>query len=284
MNKKSEAIIIAGLYIVATPIGNMGDITYRAVEILKSVDIIACEDTRATSRLLSHYDIKTKTTVYNDHSSEKSRQRIIDKIISGNSIALVSDAGTPLISDPGYKLVRQAAESGINITTIPGASSVIAALTLSALPTNRFLFEGFLPVKQQSKRNTLAKLADIDATLIFMERNSRLVATLNAMFDILGNRDVAVIREITKLFEESKRGTLEDIIKYYEEEGEPKGEIVIVVSPNKSDKYDIEQAQKMLRDRIGNLGVKAASNEVSEITGISKKELYNIALSIKNEQ
>jgi len=218
-----------GLYIVATPIGNLGDLTRRAVTILESADIILVEDTRVTGKLLNHIGKKSKMMVYNDHKGDRERDEILDAMRC-KIVALVSDAGTPLISDPGYKLVRDARMADIYVTTIPGASAVIAALTLSGLPSDRFLFEGFLPNKTKARCTQLEELGAIRATLIFYENGSRLGAMLADALSVLGPRQAAVIREITKKFEETVTGSLEDLVQRYGSE-KPKGEIVVVIGP-----------------------------------------------------
>lgn len=267
------------IYIVATPIGNMEDITIRAAKTLGSVDVIACEDTRVTAKLLSHLGIKTKMTCYNDHSTEKERNKIIDMVLSGKSVALVSDAGTPLISDPGYRLIRQAHENNIKVTSLPGASSVSVALTLSGLPTDRFLFEGFLPPKTESRRNALAVLKEIPATLVFFESPRRLEGTLSDINHILGARETAVLREITKKFEEVKRGTPQELEEYYKE-NPPKGEIVIVVSPPISKDISEDDLENQLIKALEHMSVKDAVSLIADNTGANKKEVYKKALEL----
>lgn len=272
----------AGLYIIATPIGNRGDITERAINLLKECDYLACEDTRTTQKLLTHLGIKPKLLSYNDHSTENVRHKIIQLIEAGHKVGLVSDAGTPLISDPGYKLVRQAQEHGLYITTLPGASSVIAALTLSGLPTDRFLFEGFLPSKQHARQTALETLKPIPATLVFFESARRLQAALEDFYTVLGNRETAVIREITKLFEETKRDTLSNLITYYKERGNPKGEVVIVVAPPAKTTFDITHLDTAIDTALQDMSLKDAVHYVTEQTGLPKKQVYQRALERKN--
>lgn len=272
--------VSAGLYIVATPIGNIKDITLRALEILQAVDIIACEDTRTSQKLLSHYGIHQKTISYHDHSTDRTREHLLGLIAEGKSVALISDAGTPLISDPGYKLVRTAQENGLLVTTLPGASSVPAALTLSGLPTNRFLFEGFLPPRSQARITALTPLKPIPATLVFFEAARRLPETLADMLSVFGNREVAVMREITKLYEETRRGTLETLLAYYTENGAPKGEVVLVVAPPEAEVADSTTLDSALENALRTMSVKDAAQYVSAQTGLPKKQVYARALEL----
>jgi 16S rRNA (cytidine1402-2'-O)-methyltransferase len=218
-----------GLYIVATPIGNLGDLSPRAADTLRRAALVLAEDKRVTAKLLKHAGAKTKLANYSDHTSEADRDTIVARL-GEEAIALVSDAGTPLISDPGYKLVRAAREAGHSVHTVPGPSAVIAALTLAGLPTDRFLFAGFLPPKDKARRDALTDLAGIRATLVFYESGPRLADTLTAIRDVLGEREAAVIREISKLYEESVTGSVSELADRYENHP-PKGEIVIVVGP-----------------------------------------------------
>jgi 16S rRNA (cytidine1402-2'-O)-methyltransferase len=268
------------LYIVATPIGNIDDITIRAIKTLANVDVIACEDTRVTGKLLSKLGIKAKLICYNDHSDKKDRDYIESLLNSGKSVALVSDAGTPLISDPGYKLVRQISDANIKITAIPGASSVSTALCLSGLPTDRFLFEGFLPSKMLSRQNALAKLKEIPATLVFFESAKRLVSSLADIGTVLKNREVCVLREITKKFEEVKRGTSLELEEYYKN-NPPKGEVVIIVSPPSENEISSDDIQTQLLNALKTMSVKDAVSLVADNSGANKKDVYNIALNMK---
>lgn len=281
--KKAASKLEAGLYIVATPIGNLGDITKRALEVLEAADIIACEDTRITHRLLDAYGVKASMLAYNDGNGEKVRPQLLQRLEEGASLALVSDAGTPLISDPGYKLVRESAERGIRITTLPGASSVMAALTLSGLPTNRFLFEGFLPVKTQGRKEALAVLKGIPATLVFFERGSRVGATLADMLEVFGDREAAVVREITKSFEEAVRGRLSELTERFTKE-EARGEIVIVVGPPLETDASPEELDKTLRTLLKDHSVKDASALAATALGLPKKQVYQRALELKDER
>src|SRR5215510_13533176 len=221
----------AGLYLVATPIGNLRDITVRALEVLAAADLIACEDTRVTRKLLDHYGIATPLTSYHEHNAAEARPKLIARLADGAAIALVSDAGTPLVSDPGYKLVREARAAGTNVTALPGASAVLAALTLSGLPTDRFLFEGFLPAKEEARRARITELKRIPATLVLFESGARLAAALADLAAELGPRQAAICRELTKLYEEIRRGDLGTLAREAAHADEPRGEIVIVVAP-----------------------------------------------------
>ena len=262
-----------GLYIVATPIGNLADLTRRAVQILESADIILVEDTRVTGKLLNHIGKKSKMMVYNDHNGGHERDAILAEMRC-KIVALVSDAGTPLISDPGYKLVRDARNQDIYITTIPGPSAVIAALTLSGLPSDRFLFEGFLPSKTKARRDMLGELKAIRTTLIFYENGSRLGAMLTDAQDVLGSRQVAVIREITKKFEETVTGSLHELAGRFVAE-KPKGEIVVVIGPPEaSAPPSDEEVEAALREALKNLPASKAAGEVARKYGADRKALY----------
>src|SRR5438445_897685 len=220
-----------GLYLVATPIGNLRDITVRSLEVLAAVDLIACEDTRVTRKLLERYGIATPLTSYHEHNAAQARPKLLARLAEGAAIALVSDAGTPLVSDPGYKLVREAQAAGAHVTALPGASAVLAALTASGLPTDRFLFEGFLPAKEAARRAHIAELARIPATLVLFETGARVAASLADLAAGLGPREAALCRELTKLHEEVRRGSLSELAHAYRELPEPRGEIVIVTAP-----------------------------------------------------
>lgn len=275
------------LYIVPTPIGNLGDITVRAMETLKNVDVIACEDTRVTSKMLQSYGLRASMMVYNDFSTEKDRDKIFRHLDAGKSVALVSDAGTPLISDPGYKLVNEAHKAGYKVISMPGASSVVVALVLSGLPTNRFLFEGFLPAKTKAKHDALKKLALLDATCIFFEAARRLPETLKAMLDALGDREAVVMRELTKRYEERRAGTLSELVAHYEKAGAPRGEVVICTAPNQNggkEEFSEEDIENKLLEYLEELTVKEASAKLAEESGIKKSELYNLALKLQGKK
>src|SRR5882672_11089852 len=223
--------LVAGLYLVATPIGHLRDISLRALDVLAAADAIACEDTRVTRKLLDRYGIATPLTPYHDHNAKQARPKLLARIADGAAIALVSDAGTPLVSDPGYKLVRAARAAGHVVTAVPGASAVLAALSVAGLPSDRFAFEGFLPPKQAARRTRIAELARVPATLILFESGPRLAAALTDLATLLGPREAAICRELTKMHEEVRRGDLAELARHYASVAEPRGEIVIVIGP-----------------------------------------------------
>jgi len=267
-----------GFYIVATPIGNLGDVTIRAVDVLRSVSLIACEDTRVTGKLLKAYNIKTRMQRYDDHASESVRERLIETA-SSEPVALVSDAGTPLVSDPGYRLVREARERGVAVTTIPGACAAIAGLTLSGLANDRFLFAGFLPVKEKARKNLLDKLGPVAATLIFYETGPRLVRSLRAMAETWPTREVAVARELTKLHEECRTGPASELMEHYEAHP-PKGEIVVMVGPPVEGGSDLDP-DALLRDALEEMSVSKAAGKVAKATGLDRQSLYARAVELK---
>ena len=272
-----------GLYLVATPIGNLRDITLRALEILVAADVVACEDTRVTHKLLDHYGVKTSLTPYHDHNAVQARPGLIERIRGGESVALVSDAGTPLISDPGYKLVGAAQEAGIPVTTAPGASSVLAALAIAGLPTDRFHFEGFLPPKSAARRSRIAEIARLPETLVLFETGPRLAASLADLADGLGSREAAVCREITKLYEEARRSDLATLAADYASAPEPRGEIVIVIGPPEMvDHPSADDLDQLLRAALGRVSVKDAVAEVASSTGMPRGEVYRRALALKD--
>jgi len=268
-----------GLYIVATPIGNLGDITARAAAVLGGVAAVACEDTRVSGKLLHHLGIKQKLIRYDDHASVATRDHILG-LAATSPIALVSDAGTPLISDPGYQLVVSARELGIAVTSIPGASAAIVALTLAGLPSDRFLFAGFLPAKDKARREVLDELANVRATLVFYETAPRLAASLGAIGEMLPGRAVAVARELTKKFEECRSGTPEELIAHYAAHP-PKGEIVLVIGPPGAVAINPADAEALLVAALQNLKPSQAAAEVARATGLDRKALYARALELK---
>jgi 16S rRNA (cytidine1402-2'-O)-methyltransferase len=266
-----------GLHIVATPIGNLGDLSPRAAETLRNVDQILVEDTRVTAKLLAHIGAKVRMLRYDDHSSDAERQRIVERL-GNHAIALVSDAGTPLISDPGYKLVRAARAAGYTVHTVPGPSAAIAALTLAGLPTDKFLFVGFLPAKEKARLDAITEIAQIRATLVFYESGPRLEATLTALSEQLGARDAAVVREISKLHEECVTGTLEELVARYAN-AQPKGEIVIVVGPpGDADEPDDDALDAALDEALKRLSPSRAAAEVAERLKVPRKRAYARAL------
>ena len=268
----------AGLYIVATPIGNLGDITLRAVDVLRRCDQIACEDTRVTGKLLKHLGISKPMMRYDDHASDSSRARLLE-LIGRQAIALVSDAGTPLISDPGFRLVNDAREAGLAITTIPGVCAAIAGLTLSGLPNDRFLFAGFLPVKEKARRDALEELAGLQATLIFYETGPRLTKSLTAIAGSLPDRQIAVGRELTKMYEECRRGTAADLLDHYNS-SPPRGEIVLLVGPP-HEKVQVGDPDELLREALETLKPSQAASQIAKATGLDRKTLYARAMELK---
>ncbi len=273
------------LYLVATPIGNLEDITLRAINILKQVDLIACEDTRTTKKLLSKYNINNDLVSYHEHNEVKRSNELVLKIKSGQNIALVSDAGTPTISDPGYKLVREAVENSIEIISIPGASAVISALSVSGLPTDSFTFFGFLPKNKSKGKEFLESIKNLSQTLIFYESPKRLIKTLTLIFEVIGDRNISVNREITKLYEEAIRGTVKEVIKEISERESLKGEIVVVVEGNKSCKNDYSNDLKNLKEKLKvlyeeNVSLKSAVEIFSDIYDMPKNIIYEIALRV----
>ncbi|MBT4687274.1 MAG: 16S rRNA (cytidine(1402)-2'-O)-methyltransferase [Rhodospirillaceae bacterium] len=275
-----------GLYIVATPIGNARDITLRALDLLAAADVIACEDTRVTRKLLLIHGITCPTVAYHDHNAARMRPRLMERLINGEIVALVSDAGTPLISDPGYKLVKAAREGDVAVTALPGASAPMAALASAGLPTDRFLFTGFLPGKTVARRRTLAELASLSATLVFFEAAPRLAASLADMAAELGPREAAVMRELTKKFEEARHGSLEELAGHYAEAGPPKGEIVILVAPPGDETVPMEAGDidALLVLELERGSVKDAARAVAEQTGLPRRDLYNRAVALRADE
>lgn len=274
-----------GLYIVATPIGNLSDISARAAAVLAGVDLVACEDTRVTAKLLNHLAIRKRMLRYDDHSTAADRQRLIG-MLHDQAVALVSDAGTPLISDPGYKLVREARAAGAAIHTVPGPSAVIAALTLAGLPTDRFYFHGFLPAKAQARAQAIAALKAFPATLVFYETGPRLGAALAALADGLGDdREAAVVREISKRFEEVRGGSLVELAAHYAD-NPPKGEIVLVVGPPGDEAeatVDDAAVQAALDEALSAMPPGKAAGEVARRFGLDRKALYQQALARRGD-
>jgi 16S rRNA (cytidine1402-2'-O)-methyltransferase len=272
-----------GLHIVATPIGNLGDITLRALSALAGADVIACEDTRVTRKLTDRYGIATSLTPYHDHNAEKARPALLRRLAEGAAIALVSDAGTPLISDPGFKLVRAAHEAGHTVTTLPGASSLLAALTVSGLPTDQFFFAGFLPAKETARRAHIAELARILGTLVLFEAGPRLADTLTDLAAGLGSREAVVCRELTKLHEEIRRGDLATLAQSCAT-SELRGEFVVVIAPPAEAQISADEADALLRQALARVSLKDAVGEVADVTGLPRRELYQRALELAKER
>jgi 16S rRNA (cytidine1402-2'-O)-methyltransferase len=270
-----------GLHVVATPIGNLGDVSLRALETLKAADLVLCEDTRVTHKLFDRYGLKTTLLAYHDHNAAAVRPKVLEKLASGVVIALVSDAGTPLVSDPGYKLVAEALDAGHKVYPVPGASALLAALVAAGLPTNRFFFEGFLPSKSGQRKNRIAELQEIPATLILYETGPRLPESLADLASGLGARQAAVCRELTKAFEETRRGNLDKLAAHYEKAGAPKGEIVIVVAPPDETKTITAQDLDLkLKHALARGSLKDAVAEVTEETGMKRRDVYARALAL----
>lgn len=272
-----------GLYLVATPIGNLGDITLRALEVLAGADVIACEDTRVTRKLIERYGITTPLTAYHEHNAAEARPKLLARLAGDQAIALVSDAGTPLISDPGYKLVRAACEAGHFVTALPGPSSVLAALSVAGLPTDRFFFEGFLPPKQAARQKRAAVLANIPSTLVMFESGPRVAAMLADLAAAFGKRTAAVCRELTKLHEEVKRGDLETLAHEYTAGAETRGEFVIVVAPPAEEEEISDNVDELLRQALRRVSVKDAVGEVALVTGRPRREVYQRALNLSRD-
>lgn len=271
-----------GLYLVATPIGNLGDLSARAAETLRNADRILAEDTRVTGKLLAHIGARTPMSRYDDHSSDRDRNAIVARL-GGEAIAMVSDAGTPLISDPGYKLVRAAREAGHTVTTIPGPCAAIAALTVAGLPTDRFLFLGFLPAKAKARADAIAEIAQVRATLVIYESGPRLGETLGALRKQLGPREAAVARELTKLHEECVTGTLPELVERYATVA-PKGEIVIVVGPPVAEEMATDaEIDRLLEGALERLSPSRAAAEVAEQLNMPRKRVYARALEITKQ-
>jgi 16S rRNA (cytidine1402-2'-O)-methyltransferase len=278
-----ESELAPGLYLVATPIGNLADITLRALAVLRGVDRIICEDTRVTGKLVSKYVISTPLGVYHDHNAEEVRPAILAALHRGERVALVSDAGTPLVSDPGYKLVRAAIAENLPVTAVPGPSAALTALILSGLPPDAFLFAGFLPPRQAARQRALERWAAVEASLVFFETTPRLVDSLTDMAMILGDRQAAVVRELTKLHEEIRRGRLSDLADRYRGAGPPRGEVVIVVAPPERSEPGDAEVDGRLRKALAELGVREAAAKLASETGLSRRELYRRALAIRGE-
>ncbi|KRC80313.1 16S rRNA (cytidine(1402)-2'-O)-methyltransferase [Sphingomonas sp. Root241] len=275
-----DLVLAPGLYIVATPIGNLGDLSPRAAQILMKADVVAVEDSRVTAGLFRHLGTKGRMLPYHDHNADAVRPGLIARMAS-EAVALVSDAGTPLISDPGFKLVRDARAAGHVVTTIPGPCAAIAALTLAGLPTDRFLFLGFLPAKQQARAEAIAEIATIRATLVLYESGPRLSACLAALAEGLGDREAAVAREITKRFEECVTGTLTELAARYAD-APPKGEMVVVVAPpGEAAPASEEDADAALAEALTRLPPAKAAGEVAKRLGLDRKALYARALALK---
>lgn len=271
------------LYLVATPIGNLSDITHRALDVLSSVEIIACEDTRHSAKLLNHYDIKTKTVSYHTHNEKDRTDELINALTSGSSVAVISDAGTPAINDPGHEIVKAAIQAGVNIVPIPGASAFINAVIISGLATDSIFFGGFLPARKNERRRRLSAVSAVPATLAFYETPHRITASIEDCLDILGNRKAAIVRELTKLHEEIIRGDL-DAIKNQLFSANPRGEYVLVIDRADDNAKPVVSSEVGLKKRIDDLeaeGIerKAALKQAAREFGVSKSEAYRMLQS-----
>ena len=283
--RQDVSAIEAGLYIVATPIGNARDISLRALDVLGRADVVACEDSRVSGRLLTRYGIKSSLTAYHDHNAQRVRPKLIKRLKMGEIVALISDAGTPLISDPGFKLVALAREQGIAVFAVPGASALLAALSVAGLPTDRFLFAGFAPPKAAARDAFLRQFAALDASLVFYESPRRLALSLAAMAALYGAREAVVARELTKLHEEVRRAPLGELAQHYADNGAPKGEVVIVVAPPAEvlpafDDGDLEAA---LEIALESEPLRAAVDAVTELSGRRRREVYAKALALRKQ-
>ncbi len=268
------------LYLVATPIGNLRDITLRAIDVLGAASAIYCEDTRVTRKLLTAHAIATPLHSYHDHNADRVRPQIIRRLQAGEIVALVSDAGTPLVSDPGYKLVRECRAEGLPVTAVPGPSAVLAALAISGLPSDRFCFVGFLPAKSGGRRRVLGEVARWQATLVFFESGPRLSACLADMAAVLGARPAAITRELTKLYEEVRNGDLDELAAAYAMDGPPKGEITLVVAPPRAADDDEIDLDAELRRTLTIMSLRDAVAEVATITGLPRRQVYSRALAL----
>jgi 16S rRNA (cytidine1402-2'-O)-methyltransferase len=271
-----------GLYLVATPIGNLRDITLRALDLLRGADIIACEDTRVSGKLLQAYDIKKKLIPYHDHNADIQRPKIIEAIQAGQRVILISDAGMPLISDPGYKLVRDCAAAGLYVTSLPGANAPLTALQLSGLPSDRFAFLGFLPAKTSARKDILREWKSVPATLILFESAPRLEDCLTDILEVMGERDMAIARELTKMFEEVRRGTVSALLETVRRDGPPKGEIVLVVGRGEKQEMTEGDIDGLLLHEMKNVSLREAVDSVVAATGFPKKTVYARALALRD--
>jgi 16S rRNA (cytidine1402-2'-O)-methyltransferase len=281
-SKLDSTIVVPGLHIVATPIGNLADITLRALAVLSRANVIACEDTRVTGKLKSAFGLSAPLISYHDHNAAKAGASLMKRLKDGDIVALVSDAGTPLISDPGYRLVGAAIDAHIPVFSIPGPTASIAALVSAGLPSDRFLYAGFLPSRAAARRQALTGLAAIPATLILYESPRRLRASLADMAEIMGNRDAAVARELTKRHEETRRGTLDELTSYYDAVDTPKGEIVVVIGPPDNGPVTTEDdIDKRLRAALEGGSVRDAAAEVAAATGWPRRDVYQRAIRLR---
>jgi 16S rRNA (cytidine1402-2'-O)-methyltransferase len=282
----APAPLAPGLYVVATPIGNLSDVTLRALSVLASADLVLCEDTRVTRRLLDRYDLRPRLLAYHDHNAATVRPRVLARLGEGAVVALVSDAGTPLVSDPGYKLVAAAIEAGHKVFPVPGASAALAALVAAGLPTDRFFFEGFLPAKSGQRKSRISELAAIPATLVLYETGPRLAASLADLAATLGGRHAAVCRELTKAFEEIRRAPLDGLAAHYAKADAPKGEIVLVIAPPSAEAATLapNALDEKLASALNTMSVKDAADSVAATTGLRRRKVYQRALALAGRE
>jgi len=278
-----QAALSPGLHVVSTPIGRLRDMTLRALDVIAAADVVLVEDTRVTRRLCDAYGLKPRLERYDDHTAPRERPRIVERLKDGAAIALVSDAGTPLVSDPGYKLVRDAIAAGVDVFAVPGASAVLAGLTVAGLPTDRFLFAGFPPAKSAARRAFFAEVAATPATLAFYESGPRLAASLADMAVVFGDRAAVVARELTKFYEEARRGSLSELAAAYKEEGPPRGEIVVLVAPpSPEEAWDDARVDAALSVRLDEGPLKPLAAEIAEASGRPKRDIYARAIALKD--
>lgn len=282
LERLTQEPLAPGLYLVATPIGNLGDVTLRALTVLLRADLVYCEDTRHSAKLLQHYSIRAVTRPFHDHNEDGELSRVLAELNTGKRVALISDAGTPLISDPGFKLVRACRDAGHHVFSVPGASSLLCALSASGLPTDAFFFAGFLPPKTAARRSRLTEIKDFRATMIFFEAPQRVADSLNDMADVLGSRDGVVARELTKLHEEYARGPLRDLAKAIAAR-DLKGEVVIVVGPAAAAVVTDEEISEKLSLALKSMTMKDAAKAVSDALNVSKARVYGLGLKFKDD-
>ncbi|HEY1711114.1 MAG TPA: 16S rRNA (cytidine(1402)-2'-O)-methyltransferase [Rhizomicrobium sp.] len=276
-------MLAPGLYVTATPIGHARDITLRALDVLHNCDLIAAEDTRVTAKLLAIYGVRKTLSAYNDHNATRERPKLLARLKHGGRVALVSDAGTPLVSDPGYKLVRDAIGEGVAVHAIPGASAALAGLALAGLPSDRFLFAGFLPSRSGERRSALEELKTIRSTVILFESPQRLAESLTDMAAVLGNRPAVIARELTKLHEEISRGLLADLARRYAGEAAPKGEITMLIGPARDEGPDLARIDTLLDQALPFMPVRAASELIAGALDIPRRAVYDRALERKRD-
>jgi len=280
VERQAAVPLAPGLYLVATPIGNLADVTLRALAVLARADVVYCEDTRHSRTLLSHYSIRATLRPYHEHNAETERPRILKELAEDRVVALISDAGTPLVSDPGFKLVREATAAGYAVIALPGPSATLAALTVSGLPTDAFFFTGFLPPKEGARRTRIAELAAVPGTLVLFEAPSRVAQSLSDLRDGLGDREAVLARELTKLHEEVRRGRLSDLARA-SEESPPKGEVVIVVAPPEEADASDAVIEASLAPALETLSIRDASKMVADKLRVPKARVYDLALGLK---